>query len=350
MTRYIHIGYPKNLSTTLQRDFFSQHPLIHHLGVGVGSNIDYASDELNLVMENYVLYATDRKYRQVEAFSKKVLTEALNVQVEGKQAVGISGELLSFKFSPDHVDSETKARRLAELFDGDAKIIMLIRNQRDLLRSLYREVIKIGYGESFQDFIEYVVYYQDRNFAFDFDYASTVELYRNLFGSENVEVLPVENVRNSDGGLTINEDGQMELTRWLCQALDLPYHELKLEHHNEPLSSKALYQKMMFNRTAPHDLGLPMYSAVNAHRNIKYFNMDLEMPLPKKIHTGLMNKRASIDEAISKTSHSEAVFRGIDYFADPFLLEKLFKAYRASNTRLSELGVTLPEAYSLDKV
>ena len=32
-TRYIHIGYPKTGSTTLQKAFFSKHPEIFHLGV-----------------------------------------------------------------------------------------------------------------------------------------------------------------------------------------------------------------------------------------------------------------------------------------------------------------------------
>ncbi|WP_138430753.1 hypothetical protein [Fodinibius saliphilus] len=349
MRKYIHIGYPKNLSTTLQRDFFCKHPQIHHLGVGVGSNIGYVDDEINMICEDYLLYANERKYEEVRDYSKQVITDYMqSVEKQSehdKQAIGISGELLSFKFSPDHVDSHTKARRLEEIFDTDTTIIMVIRNQMDLLRSLYREVIKIGYPHTFQDFIEYTFYYQDRNFALDFCYDQTVKLYSRLFGKENVKVLPIEEVRADDGSLKKGEQGNTLLIKWLCDALELQFEELELNHHNRPLNGQELQYKMQLNKKRTHDLGRSVYSVVNGHRMASYFNNDLQVPLPKTLHAGLLNKRTSIDEArIAARTHTEEL-RTIDYYADSFFMDKLKKLYQQSNENLKAFGVSLPHSY-----
>ena len=53
--KYIHIGYPKAGSTTLQNDFFSQHSQLYHLGFG-HKNINgkvqpYVGDDINIALE-----------------------------------------------------------------------------------------------------------------------------------------------------------------------------------------------------------------------------------------------------------------------------------------------------------
>jgi hypothetical protein len=344
MRKYIHIGYPKNLSTTLQRDFFPCHPEIHHLGVGVGSNIDYIDDDINLICEDYLLYANERKYNTVKYKSMQVLSKYLDSNMPGKKIIGISAELLSFKFSPDHIDSHVKAFRLKEMFVDDTVILIIIRNQIDLLKSLYREVIKIGYPESFQDFIEYVFYYQDRNFALDFCYDQTVELYSKLFGMENIKVLPIENVRAEDGRIKTNSN-KNALIEWLCSSLEINYIDLKLKHYNEPLDNSGLHEKMMLNKVSKHDLGMSIYNVVNGHRLIKYFNNDLNVILPKRIHDGLLNKRNSLDRASLKNEN--AIFREIDYYVDPLIMGRLKDMYNSSNVNLSKMGFELPESYKL---
>ena len=65
MQKFIHIGYPKCFSTTLQREFFSIHPEIHYGGIGTGgSNIDFINDEMNLLVESGLIYFRNILYQK----------------------------------------------------------------------------------------------------------------------------------------------------------------------------------------------------------------------------------------------------------------------------------------------
>ncbi len=50
MSIFLHIGYPKCFSTTLQRNFFSKHPEIFYGGIGIDSNIDFINEEYKRLM------------------------------------------------------------------------------------------------------------------------------------------------------------------------------------------------------------------------------------------------------------------------------------------------------------
>ena len=84
-TKYIHIGLPKNLSTTLQRDYFNVHPEIHHLGVGVGSNIDYVNSKISSACENHFQYSKNFSYLKRKGDIQKLLILNLKCLIKMKQ-------------------------------------------------------------------------------------------------------------------------------------------------------------------------------------------------------------------------------------------------------------------------
>ena len=57
---------PKNLSTTLQRDFFSKHPEIMHLGVGINSNVYYINSRISSACENHFQYSNKYSYHDLQ--------------------------------------------------------------------------------------------------------------------------------------------------------------------------------------------------------------------------------------------------------------------------------------------
>ena len=190
MVKYIHIGYPKCFSTTLQRSFFDAHHEIMHLGIGCGSNVDYIDPKISAYMENYLVYARTLSFREKQEEIKKHFSYWFDkAEKEGYAAAGISLEHLVFSFSTDNIDTCEKASRLKEIFGENTKIIMIVRNQIDLLRSLYRESIRMGNPGSYDDFLNFCVLLKDRNFLYDFRYDLIYELYSDLFGSENILVL-----------------------------------------------------------------------------------------------------------------------------------------------------------------
>ncbi|MEJ2166190.1 MAG: hypothetical protein P8X90_11715, partial [Desulfobacterales bacterium] len=299
INRYIHIGFPKALSTALQRNFFDAHPNIYHLGVGCGGNLDYIDPDVELAVEDYLLFCKDLRYREKQVFIANIFQRFFSAAESDphSNAVGISNESLSFGYIPGHIDVTVKARRLLSIFGGKTSIIMIIRNQPALLRSLYRESIRNGYWGSFNDFMKYVYFFQDRGFLYDFLYDRQYELYSSLFGSKNVHVFQLEEFLTS-GRLKVNEEGKIELFNRLCGILNVPYVSLPLERYNDPLSPKELSIKERLNRERNHDLGHSLLTGVvNIHRLRRYFERDLHWPAEEWIYDDVKCKRELISRA-----------------------------------------------------
>src|SRR6476620_7065056 len=158
MQKFIHIGYPKCFSTTLQREFFSFHSQIHYGGVGTGeSNIDFINDEINLLVESGLIYFRNILYqKEKKRFVSVVANFVEEAESLGKKLAGISSEHLSFSFTPQTIDLEVKLDRLRELFGEDTKIIIVLREQLSLVASLYREYVNMGYQYNFGEFLTWL--------------------------------------------------------------------------------------------------------------------------------------------------------------------------------------------------
>jgi hypothetical protein len=344
--QYIHIGFPKALSTVLQRNFFDAHPNVFHLGIGCGGNIDYIAPDVELAVEDYLLFCKDLRYREKHNFVCKTFQHFFSTAKAKPhvKAVGISNESLSFGYIPGHIDVTVKAKRLLSLFGKNTSIIMIIRSQPALLRSLYRESIRNGYWGSFNDFMKYVYFFQDRGFLYDFLYDRQYELYSSLFGKENVHVFELEEFL-TNGRLKESEEGKIELFTRLCGILNVPYVPLPLERYNDPLSPKELSVKERLNRVKNHDLGHSLLSGVvNIHRLRHYFERDLKWPAKEWIYDDVKRKReliARAQELASKPNVSE-----ISYQYQDEIKERILPLFTEANRVLEiRLGKPLLSCY-----
>jgi hypothetical protein len=298
--KYVHIGMPKNLSTTLQRDFFSKHPQIMHLGVGLGSNIDYINPEISAACENHFQYSKKYAYKKVKDEIKKAFNDQFKAfnKDNNKKACGISLELLSFTFTPDQIDIEDKVERVFDVFGKDTKIILIVREQFKLIESLYKEAIKIGYYGTFQDYLEYIYYSRDKNFIFDFNYNYLFNIYSTYFGKENMIVLPIENYRKQTGEL-IYRDNNCLLTQDLSKKLNISPFCGVLNHYNKPLSNQELLTMRDLNKNHIHGIGNQAYSTgTNFHRLKDYFKDELKIEITDdKLYKDARIKNNNIEEA-----------------------------------------------------
>lgn len=342
--RYVHVGMPKNLSTTLQRDFFSKHPEIMHLGVGINSNVGYINSAISSACENHFLYSKKYSYKREKENIKSTFEEQFEIFNNDldKKVCGISLELLSFTFTPDQIDIEEKVKRVHEVFGSNTKIILIIREQFSLIESLYREAIKIGYYGTFQEYLNYIYLSRDRNFIFDFNYNYLYELYSKFFGEENIEVLIIENYRDRSGNLLV-ENNICLLTQALTRALRINSFTGNLGHHNKPINKDNLENVRRLNRLNIHGLGNPVYStAVNFHRLEDYFKFDLNIEVSDELlYRDVRIKNKNIKEANNIRGGS---FTNYEYPTDiRNFLESLFKE---SNYLLQrKISVNLPLEY-----
>ena len=345
MIKYLHVGYPKNLSTTLQRDFFASTNQISHLGIGCGSNIGYIDDIVGSFFENYIRYCVNTRYiEKSDLFSHHFSKLFEAAKEKGKRAVGASCEHISFRFTSDSIDTAEKAKRLLDVFGNDTEIIIIIRNQSQLLRSLYHEGIRVGYPGTFDDYIKYVYYFQDRNFVPDFQYHHVYQLYVDLFGKSRVHVFPIE--KYLEKGKLVMDGGKIKIISKLVKILGVDYPDVDLGHHNKALTPQILEKKRQLNHINRHDLGNNLWNGVENHRLDSYLKTFLNLNLPEEtVFKDVIIKNDLIkrsQQLVQETSHNEI----ISYDCDTDLYYILLDCFQQSNQKLNQmLPNILPESY-----
>lgn len=218
MKEFIHIGCPKTASTTLQNSLFARHPEIASIGK------PYESREGEVAKQLYGLITKDD-------FELERCQQALSEEKKRKESTGKVVVLSEEKIyvSPNF---EEAGRRLRALFPT-AKILITVRNQFDLVTSWYCQGNYDGrywrwagipnpYGNSFvsfDQFLDFTFSNSDKNVSEVFHFYKKAMVFADLFGRENVFVLPIEKLKSNprlftrdlSGILGINNESTFDL-------------------------------------------------------------------------------------------------------------------------------------------
>jgi hypothetical protein len=343
LKKFIHIGYPKNFSTSLQYDFFAKHEEIFHLGIG--PELAYADPLVDSAFEVYLKTAKEFKYAEAEAKLEKHFSELfVKAEAAGKKVITASSEHLSFAFANDSIGFKEKMARLSGLFGNDAHIILIIRNQFDLIKSLYRESVRVGFPGDFSSYVYLFYKYQDRNYCYDLRYDLVLDTLVTFFKKENIHLFIFENMRSKDGEL-IRRDGKIRLLDDLGEAMGIAYHEIDFGHYNEALTDNVVREKAELNKANRHDLGNILYDTAEKHR-MKYY-LTTEIGLNEKqeeLYGDVLMKRKLIALAKEKAGDKPQV--KLDYSVDENILRQLKSFYEQGNKLLeSGHGYSLPGIY-----
>jgi hypothetical protein len=179
---YLHVGYPKTGTTFLQQEIFPKLSGVHY--------IPYASakPELCTIMRQGEVWFDESG---VKASLERLFRPGKNLI--SKES--LIGDFFVYKM----INSSISARRLAALFPG-ARILITIRNQYDMMESVYKQYLHIGGVKKFRDFVQFKGgRFETRYDKWDpgvtiemFDYLKVIRLYESLFGRANLLVLPYE--------------------------------------------------------------------------------------------------------------------------------------------------------------
>jgi len=171
----IHIGYHKTATSWLQALYFSQHPSFHY-------PIDYEQLWQHLISPHGLDFNLDN----AKKYFNTVLTAPLD-----KTPI-ISSERLSGNPHSGGFDSKEIADRLKQIFP-QAKILIVIRNQADMILSNYKQYIKAGGIATLEDYINPPVDGRLPLFRLDnFKYDKLAQYYCSLYGKENVSIMLYE--------------------------------------------------------------------------------------------------------------------------------------------------------------
>jgi len=190
MSALVHIGYHKTASTWLQVHLF-KHPDVGLRSIGK-SAIDVRAREL---------VSTRALEFDAQAVRERFAPALDEVRERGLLPV-VSNERLSGHPVSGGFDSKEIADRLAEVFPG-AKVLMVIREQRSMIRSVYKQYVLAGGPCTFPKFVDGPEDPNARVPQFDlgfYQYDRLLRHYRSRFGDGNVLALPYEQfVRDPPG-------------------------------------------------------------------------------------------------------------------------------------------------------
>ncbi len=297
MPTVFHIGLSKTGSTALQRSFLSRLDTCAYVGHG--------SHELVETLLWSLLFSYD------ENFYPATLAQFLR-EVQGvKPALVLSQESISW-----HHHGGRTARRLHQV-DPDAHVLVVVRSQRTILRSIYHQYLQHGGTGSLRAWLE-----SPHLDVSQLRYDEIVEPYLERFGPDRVSVMLFEELRRSPE----------EFLADLCRRTGIappPTEAVPLETDNRSLSQPSLWALRQLNH------------AFRATGRVAYTNMFPDLwprqkkrpyPLNWRIGRGL----ARVDQRVVGDRFRRPGRR------DRAAVETAAAAFAGSNARLEKLtGLSL---------
>lgn len=339
MESFLHIGYPKCFSTTLQREYYSKHPDIFFGGIGVGErNIDFYNDELNLFFESGLIYFRSVMYRQNEMRFQQAMEDFMQAAAaSSKKVAGFSSEHILFNFTPQTVDVPEKLCRIKRLFGGDVKLIWVIREHFSLLLSMYNEYVKMGYAGTLQDYFSWFYKYQDRNFYLDLQYNIVLQEIEKVFDRSNIKLLFFEDYKGPDGQLTD------EIAHSINRFLNISDFRPSFSNRNPSMPEQELEALRKINKTVKYDFGSDILHGIEDHRRRVFFNNYLHLGLSEsELFDNVIIKRKAREMIPSFSTKS-----GLDYTVNADIINRLSQDFDADIAALSaNIGINVSERFS----
>lgn len=240
-----HIGYPKAASTTLQKQLFNRHSQINNLGVlptnNIGQDTDYIDHDCEYLSNPHLQQFYDdmvmlEGIQYAQADSHKYFENHIADLVSSTDLNVFSNERYTSVFYA-HDDLREKARRIHEIAPN-AKILIIIRNQFDLIKSQYRDhpmdprSFAIGDPVDIDEWISRAKNSNTTHFLESLQYSATINHYEELFGSDCVGVFMIEQLA----------DDTDKFSRDLARFLDIDPDEasscLRTERENTGVTSQ----------------------------------------------------------------------------------------------------------------
>lgn len=184
---FVHVGYPKCASTTLQRQVFACH-----------SGLCYLDDEAvrSALLQRSVASAGDDFQRA------EVLSRLEAIADREKRPVVLSCEhfcmpgrwLETRPHAPTRRHSRDEITELLREYAPHVRVLVVVRNQSEWVRSWYQERVKRYESHSLKGLLRSDLFIDQILPALH--YYRTVQHYRSVFGEEAVTLVPLELLHN----------------------------------------------------------------------------------------------------------------------------------------------------------
>ena len=299
----IHIGYHKAASSWFQAEFFPRARNAYVIPRSVvAREILLPSPfafEPQTARRNFLSHAPGRIVMSEEELSGNLHTAGLHG--------GMSKEI---------------AERLHRTFP-DAHIVMIIRNQNDVIASAYKQYIQGGGTRSIERFLKpSIAPHKIPNFSLDFlVYDGLIGYYESLFGRPNVHVYPYEALRLEGRDFVAKIAADLDLDVDLART---SFAAVNVSHRRWTLRLMRLLNHF-------HDREIPNSSCIIA---IPGFYKLLRFAASRLNRIALMGRREDLEDLLDASSVAEIE----DRFRESN--ERVEKRYHLG---LRSLGYSMPQ-------
>jgi hypothetical protein len=284
MTLILHMGAPKTATSTLQNAFFPHHPGLLFLGKEVDGTRawkGWRTPEIESLM--FDLERTNLDFRPDRAAVTRIAGEI--AAEAGDRPTVISSEDLCL-FSA--IDSFRKVERIRDLFGalGPIRLVLAVRDQVSLLKSIYitehrGEMLRLagtkqGWYPNFDRYLDIHFRYACGAVLESFRFASMIEHYEAMVGSENVFVYAFDEFKHDP----------MQTLRALCtymgvDAADPCLAQAAGTRENQHYSAR-IYASPGLRKYLVEDLGIQAIVPTSVKKHIRRWldqgaRFDIEM-------------------------------------------------------------------------
>lgn len=328
---WIHMGYPKCFSTSLQKAFFEKHPEIAYGGIGVGDHLSFANNELEFVFQSLLQHANkpffDRNFEE----GKRIVDDFVS---KSNKTTVFSLETLVFPFSS--LDLDIVIERINLLFKNyDIQIVLVIRKQFEFLKSLYGEFIRMGYPETFSSFIQWLWAFRDRNFWELLNYSQVYNLLEQKVGENNVHVQFFENWKNNP---------EVEINTRFSELLEITNTQLSIWNDNPSLKKSEQAKLLRVNQQFRRGMGEhALYPYLNHLNRIGLERLESGYS-NQEVFENILTKRLALNKMKRLPEQPFEDFYKL-YAPVDDILKRMQQEWKTTNKQLSTCLSTVPESY-----
>ncbi|MEA3352860.1 MAG: sulfotransferase domain-containing protein [Campylobacterota bacterium] len=183
---FIHLGLPKCASTTIQT-VLSQSEDIEYIGfIPDGFEGKYFKDDnMSELFDNNLRFCLDNP-----SFYKKLICD--HIEKSTKNTIVFSSENLTLRWLSWDLPTYTKLEYLKKIFPKDSKFIYVYRNPEDLLLSLYKEELLIGYDKEFNEYVNELYLFRKISYFNDLLLGRFLNNFYDVFPNNSLNIVYLE--------------------------------------------------------------------------------------------------------------------------------------------------------------
>lgn len=280
-TIYIHLGYPKTATTTLQESVFSQLNTINYLGKFNPKYQEFGNSKFKFddKIINHIIFDKELLFQlRLENFQKQINDKLVGDYFLISEENFLFASMRPKKIRSDYIDLPcplATAKKLRMLFPSNLwkiKIILTIRRQDEMVLSQYVQSYSNFYSlyfhtNTWEKFLNFFTTNQLNEYYAALNYWHLFIGLSDIFGEENIKILIYEDLIDKyllfcdqlSDFLKISESDKKYLTQKI-QETNL--NNSKIDNFSKNIKNRTILQSISFLKkkyNLPNQIKLPYY-------------------------------------------------------------------------------------------